>query len=134
MPTAQILTLPRRVLRHDHAVFAAAMALQTAHLLDEALIDPLNGTTDVGDGIAALVIGLVAVAAYGRLANWPRVLLALVFGLAGIAGGVAMHVVHAVENGPSGADFSGFGHAVAGVVLLGLAAVLALGRETATAH
>jgi hypothetical protein len=134
MATARIPTLPRRVLRHDHAIFTAAMALQTAHLLDEALIDPLNGTTDTGDGIAALAIGVIAIAAYGRLAVWARVLLALLFGLAGIAGGVAMHVVPAVENGPGGADFSGFAHAGAGVVLLGLAAVLALRPETAPAH
>jgi hypothetical protein len=131
MATAQIPTLPRRVLRHDHAIFAGAMALQTAHLLDEALIDPLNGATDTGDGISALVIALVAVAVYGRLAVWARALLALLFGLAGIAGGFAMHVVHAAEHGPSGADLSGFGHAVAGVVLLALAAVLALRPGTA---
>jgi hypothetical protein len=130
MATAQILTLPRRVLRHDHAIFAAAMVMQTAHLLDEALIE----TADTGDGLAALAIGAVAIAAYGRLAVWARVLLALLFGLAGIAGGVAMHVVPAVENGPGGADFSGFAHAGAGVVLLGLAAVLVLRPETAPAH
>jgi len=126
MATAQILTLPQRVLRHDHAIFAAAVALQTAHLLDEALIE----TADTGDGLAALAISVVAVAVYGRLAVWARVLLALLFGLAGIVGGVAMHVVPAVENGPGGADFSGFAHAGAGVVLLVLAAVLAL-RPTA---
>ena len=104
--------------------------MQTAHLLDEALIE----TGDTGDGLAALVIAALAVAAYGRLAVWARVLLALLFGLAGIAGGVAMHVVPAVENGPGGADFSGFAHAGAGVVLLALAALLALRLETATAH
>jgi hypothetical protein len=134
MTAAQILTLPRRALRHDYTIFAAAMALQTAHLLDEALIDPARGTTDPADGIAALLIGVVAVAAYGRLGVWARALFALLFGFAGVAGGLAIHVVHAVESGPSGADFSGFGHAVAGVALLGLAAGLALRRETATAH
>jgi hypothetical protein len=127
MATAQILTLPQRVLRHDHAIFAAAMAMQTAHLLDEALIE----TADTGDGLAALAIGAVAIAAYGRLAVWARVLLALLFGLAGIAGGVAMHVVPAVENGPGGADFSGFAHAGGGVMLLVLAAALALPRPAA---
>jgi len=126
MTSAQILTLPRRVLRHDTAVFAAAMALQTAHLLDEALIDAHDGTTAVGDGVAALAMGVIAVAAYGRLAVWARALLALVFGLAGVAGGLAIHVVHAVDEGPSGADFSGFGHALAGFALLALGATLAL--------
>ena len=129
MTSAQILTLPRRALRHDTTVFAAAMAMQTVHLLDEALIDPHDGTTAVGDGVAALAMGVIAVVAYGRLAAWARALLALVFGLAGIAGGLAIHVVHAVEDGANGADFSGFGHALAGFALLALSAALALQRK-----
>jgi hypothetical protein len=134
MTSAQILTLPRRALRHDHAIFAAAMAMQTAHLLDEALLDRVNGSTDVGGGVVALAMGAIAVAAYARLAVWARALLALVFGLAGIAGGFAVHVVHAVEDGPGGADFSGIGHAAAGVALLALGAALAVRPGTATAH
>ena len=136
MTSAQILTLPRRALRHDYAIFAAAMAMETAHLLDEALIDPLNGTTDLSGGLVALAMGTIAVAAYGRLARWARALLALVFGLAGIAGGFEVHVLHAIQNGASGADFTGFGDAAAGLVLLALGVALALALEpgTATAH
>ena len=37
-----------------------------------------------------------------------------------------MHVIHALQHGASGSDYTGFGHALAGLVLLGLAAVLAL--------
>ena len=133
MATAQILTLPQRVLRHDHAIFAAAIALQTAPARRGA-DRPAQRDDDAGGGLAALAIGVVAVAAYGRLAAWARILLALVFGLAGIAGGFAVHVLHAVDNGPRGADFSGFGHAMAGIALLGLGSVLALRPGTATAH
>jgi hypothetical protein len=129
MTAAHLLTLPRRALRRDHAIFAAAMAMETAHLLDDALLDPQHGTTDVSGGLVALAMGVAAVAAYGRLAVWARAVLALLFGLAGIAGGLATHVVHAVESGPSGADFTGFGHAAAGLALLALGAALALQRD-----
>jgi hypothetical protein len=42
--------------------------------------------------------------------------------------------VHAVNEGPNGADFSGFGHALAGFALLALGGALALRPGTATAH
>ena len=129
MASAHFLTLPRRALRRDHAIFAAAMAMETAHLLDDALLDPQHGATDVSGGVVALAMGVIAVAAYGRLAVWARAVLAGLFGLAGIAGGLAAHVVHAVENGPGGSDFTGFGHAAAGIALLALGAALALRQE-----
>jgi hypothetical protein len=37
-----------------------------------------------------------------------------------------MHVVHAIDDGASGSDYTGFGQAAAGLVLLVMAAVLAL--------
>ena len=100
--------------------------METAHLLDDALFDPMRGTADVPDAAVALLMGIVAVAAFGRLAVWARAVLAGLFGLAGLVGGLDGHVVRAVESGSTGADYTGFGHAAAGLVLLGLAAVLAL--------
>jgi len=129
MASAHFLTLPHRALRRDRAIFAAAMAMETAHLLDDALLDPQHGATDLSGGVVAVAMGVIAVAAYGRLAVWARAVLAGLFGLAGIAGGLAAHVVHAVEDGPGGSDFTGFGHAAAGLALLALAAALALRRE-----
>ena len=126
MTSTELRALPHRVLRRDHTVFAAAMAMETAHLLDDAVINPQSGTADVASALVALAMGAVAVLAYGRLAAWARAVLALLFGLAGVVGGLDAHVLHAIENGPSGGDFSGFGHAAAGLVLLGLGATLAL--------
>ena len=129
MSSAQILALPRKALRRDHAIFAAAMAMETAHLLDDALLDPARGTLDVPDALVALAMSVVAVAAYGRVPVWARAALAALFGLAGLAGGLDAHVLHALDYGAGGADFSGFGHAAAGLALLGLAAALALRRR-----
>ena len=39
-----------------------------------------------------------------------------------------MHVLHALDHGASGSDYTGFGQAAAGAVLLALAVVLALRR------
>ena len=129
MTSTELRALPGRTLRRDQVIFAAAMAMETAHLLDDALFDPARGTPDVPDATVALLMGLVAVAVYGRLAVWARAVLAGLFGLAGLVGGLDAHVAHALENGASGGDFSGFGHAAAGLVLLGLSATLALRRR-----
>jgi hypothetical protein len=139
MTSTELRALPGRTLRRDHVIFAAAMAMETAHLLDDALFDPARGTADVPDAAVALLMGLVAVAVYGRLAVWARAVLAGLFGLAGLVGGLDAHVVHAIQDGASGADYTGFGHAAAGLVLLGLSAVLTVrsrtaARVAATAH
>jgi hypothetical protein len=108
----------------DHRVFAAAMALETAHLLDDGLRD--GG--EVTSVVVALAIGIAAVALYGRLARGARAALAGLFGLAGFVGALDMHVIHALEHGASGSDYSGFAHFAAGLTLLALAATLALRR------
>ena len=128
MASTELRALPH-TLRRDTTIFAAAMAMETAHLLDDALIHPQSGNADVPDGTVALLMGIVAVAAFARIPVWARAVLAGLFGLAGLVGGLDAHVVHALENGASGGDFSGFGHAAAGLVLLGLSATLALRRR-----
>lgn len=129
MTSTELRALPQRALRRDHAVFVAAMAMETAHLLDDALVNPEGGSADVPSAVVALAMGAIAVAAYGRLAVWARAIVALLFGLAGLVGGLDAHVLHAIEQGPSGGDFTGFGHVAAGLVLLGLGATLALRRR-----
>ena len=129
MTSTELRALPRRALRRDHVVFAGAMAMETAHLLDDGLLHPHTGSADVPGALAAVAIGVVAVASYGRLAAWARAVLAGLFGLAGLAGGLDMHVLHAIEHGASGSDYTGFGHFAAGAVLLALAAILALRRN-----
>ena len=59
-------------LSRDHAVFAAAMAAETAHLFDDGLLNPHNGVTDVPSTLIAVAIAVAAVALYGRLALGAR--------------------------------------------------------------
>ena len=118
--------MPSTELRRDHVIFAAAMAMETVHLLDDGIVNPHDGVTDVSSTLISVAIAVAAVALYGRLATWAKVVLAGLFGLAGLASGLEMHVIPALQHGAEGSDYTGFGHAVAGAVLLGLAAVLAL--------
>jgi len=115
-------------LPRDLPIFAAAMAVEAVHLLDDGLLNPHNGVTDVPSTLIAVAILVGAVALYGRLATWARSVLAGLFGLAGLVGGLDMHVLHALDHGASGSDYTGFGQVAAGAVLLALAAVLALRR------
>ena len=115
-------------IRRDQAIFAAAMAIETAHLLDDGLLNPHDGVTDVPSVLIAVAIAVAAVAVYGRLATWARAVLAGLFGLAGLAAGLEMHVIPALQHGAEGSDYSGFGHAMAGAVLLTMAVMLALTR------
>jgi hypothetical protein len=110
-------------------VFAAAMAVETAHLLDDGLLQPHDGVTDLPSVLIAVAISVAAVALYPRLATWGRAMLAGLFGLAGLVAGLDMHVLHALRDGAAGSDYTGFGHAAAGAALLALAATLAVRRN-----
>jgi hypothetical protein len=105
------------------------MAVGTAHLLDDGLLNPHDGVADVPSTLISVAIAIAAVAVYPRLAPWARAILAGLFGLAGLVAGLDMHVIPALQHGASGSDYSGFGHAAAGAVLLVLAASLATRRS-----
>jgi len=107
-------------------IFAAAMAVETVHLVDDGLVNPHDGMTDLPSTLISLAIAVVAVALYGRLARHARAILAGLFGLAGLLSGLDMHVIPALQHGAAGGDYTGFGQAAAGAVLLTMAAVLAL--------
>jgi hypothetical protein len=113
----------------DHAIFAGAMAIEAVHLLDDGLVSPHDGVADVPSTLISLAIAVAAVALYGRLPVWARAVLAGLFGLAGLAAGLEMHVVPALQDGAAGSDYTGFGHAAAGLVLLMLATTLLVTRE-----
>ena len=116
------------MLSRDHAIFAAAMAVEAVHLLDDGLIQPHDRVSDVPSALISVAIAVAAVALYGRMPVWARALLAGLFGLAGLAAGLEMHVVPALQDGATGSDYTGFGHAAAGMVLLALATTLAVTR------
>jgi hypothetical protein len=107
-------------------IFAAAMAVETAHLIDDGLVNPHDGATDVSSTLISIAIAIAAVALYGRLARPARAILAGVFGLAGLLTGLDMHVIPALQHGAAGGDYTGFGQAAAGLVVLVMAAVLAV--------
>jgi hypothetical protein len=112
----------------DHAIFAGAMAVAVVHLLDDGLVNPHDGAADLPSTLISVAIAVAAVALYGRLPMWARALLAGLFGLSGLVAGLDMHVVPALQDGAAGSDYTGFGHAAAGVALLALAAALATRR------
>ena len=116
------------MLSRDHAVFAAAMTVAAVHLVDDGVVNPHDGVTDLPSTLISLAIGVAAVALYGRLPVWGRAALAGLFGLAGLAAGLEMHVVPALQDGAAGSDYTGFGHAAAGAVLLMLSATLLVTR------
>jgi len=103
MTSTELLALPRRALRRDHVVFAGAMAMGTAHLLDDGLLHPHTGSADVPGAVASVAIATVAVALYGRLGTWARAVLAGLFGLAGLAGGLDMHACTRSSTARAGA-------------------------------
>jgi hypothetical protein len=119
---AETSSVPSKELR----IFAAAMAVETVHLVDDGLVNPHDGMTDLPSTLISLAIAVAAVALYGRLARPARAILAGLFGLAGLLSGLDMHVIPALQHGAAGGDYTGFGQAAAGVVLLALAAALAL--------
>ena len=65
-------------------IFAAAMAVETAHLIDDGLLNPHDGAADVPSTLISIAIAIAAVALYGRLARPARAVLAGLFGLAGL--------------------------------------------------
>jgi hypothetical protein len=117
------------MIRRDHAIFAGAMAVAAAHLLDDGLISPHDGVADLPSTLISVAIAVAAVALYGRLPVWARAMLAGLFGLSGLVAGLDMHVIPALQDGPTGSDYTGFGHAAAGAVLLALALTLLPIRE-----
>jgi hypothetical protein len=116
--------MPSTELRRDHAVFTAAMAVTTVHLVDDGLLNPHDGVADASSALIAVAISIAAVALYGRLATWARALLAGLFGLSGLVAGLDMHVIPALQHGADGSDYTGFGHAAAGIALLTLTTML----------
>jgi len=117
------------MLSRDHAIFTGALAVEAVHLLDDGLVGPHDGVTDVPSTLISVAILVAAVALYGRTPVWARAVLAALFGLAGLTAGLEMHVIPALQDGAAGSDYSGFGHAAAGAALLALSATLAFSRS-----
>jgi hypothetical protein len=113
-------------LRSETALARVALAAVALHILDDNFLQPQPGTS-AGDH---LVGGLVPVAVlvgvallYGRVRAGLGAAIALTFGVLGVGAGVeAIHYTRAV--GPSGDDYTGLLSIPAGLLLLGVGAVM----------
>ena len=119
----------RRELSNRHyQVYLAALAVMFVHLLEDAFVHKENGSSlGAQFGSAALTVLLFAVGAglYPLLGRRARPLLPLVFGALGLVAGWRAHVSHAIDEGPSGGDYTGILYTLAGAVLIALALKLA---------
>lgn len=107
-------------------VFAAATAVGVMHALDDAVVNRQPGVP-LGQHAWALAVTVVAAVAgvlvFRRSRTGVRAALALVFGVVTAVNG-GLHVIHIVRSSASGSDVTGVLAAVAGVALVGLAALI----------
>jgi asparagine N-glycosylation enzyme membrane subunit Stt3 len=124
-----IVTRYTRELASGHyRLLLVCVAVMTLHLWEDAIVHEEGGAdlASKAEGVAsALAMFLVAAALYPLLWRWARPILVAFFGVIGLLGGVQQHVSDAIDGNAAGGDYTGFLFALAGLVLLGLAAKLA---------
>ena len=107
-------------------VFTVATALALVHAFDDAFVHRGPGL-GLGQhalaGLIALAAGIAAIVAFPRLRPGLRAGLAFSFGVLALVNG-ALHIGHIDAAGLGGGDVTGVVAALAGVVLIGLAAVI----------
>ena len=118
----------RRELADRHyQVFLACLAVMLIHLVEDALVHKENGSSLAAQlGSTALTLLLVAVGAAVYPVLWRRVrpLLVLAYGVLALLGGWRAHATDALAGDAAGGDYTGTLYALAGLVLIGLAAKL----------
>ena len=119
----------RRALADRHyQIFLGALAVMFLHLTEDALVHKENGDSLAAQlGATALNVVLVAIGAVLYPRVWPRVrpLFVVAFGALAFVGGGRAHVADILGGDASGGDYTGTVHALAGLVLIGLAVKLA---------
>lgn len=118
----------RELASRRYQLFLLALAVMLEHLLEDAFVHKESGSSlgaQLGAGASA--VGLVAVGALLFPLIWRRArpLFVLFYGLIAFLGGWQAHVSDALDHGASGGDYTGFLYALAGLLLIGLAVVLA---------
>ena len=107
-------------------VFVIATLVALVHAVDDAFVHRGPGL-GLGQhalaGLVALAAGVGAIVVFPRLRPGLQAALSFSFGLFALVNG-AMHIGHLDAGGPAGADLTGVAAAVAGVVLIALAAVI----------
>ena len=111
-----------------YRLFLVALAIMFLHLTEDALVHEENGTS-LGAKLGATAFNLLLVAIgaglYPLLWRWARPIFVLLFGLLASIGGGRAHVSDLLDGNAAGGDYTGTLHALAGLVLIGLAIVLA---------
>jgi hypothetical protein len=112
--------------RGDALIFRIASALVLVHALDDAVVGRQPGI-GVGQHLLAAVIAIVAgsagAVAFPSLRPGLRATLAFAFGGLALVNGL-LHVGHIATDGPAHSDLTGVLAAIAGAVLVGLAATI----------
>jgi dienelactone hydrolase len=96
------------------------------HVVDDNFVQPQPGTSAADHVVSGLVpLGVIGLAvwSYPRLRAGARAILALFFGIFGAVTGVEA-VYYTTKGGPTGDDYTGLLAIPAGIVLIGLAAVV----------
>jgi len=108
-------------------VFALATTLVALHIADDSFFQPQPGTSAADHLAGGLVpIGLLALATatYPRLRPGFQAALALTVGIFGVVVGATEALYYSLKVGPSGDDYTGLLAIPAGLLLLGLGAVV----------
>lgn len=104
----------------ETVVARVALGLVAVHVVDDSFLQPQPGTS-AGDhlvsGLVPLGVLLLAAWGYPRLRAGLRAVLALFFGIFGIATGVEA-VYYSIKGGPTGDDFTGLLALGAGIALV----------------
>ena len=118
----------RELATRHYQVFLGGLAVMVLHLWEDAFVHKENGSSlgaQLGSAAAALLLAALGAALYPLLWRRVRPLLVLAFGALALLGGWLQHVTDALDEGPSGGDYTGTVYALAGLVLIGLAVKLA---------
>ncbi|MGZ4616029.1 MAG: alpha/beta hydrolase [Actinomycetes bacterium] len=114
-------------LRDERSLFLLGTGLVALHVVDDRFLQPPAGTSAADHLVSGLVpIALLVAAAWGhgRVRAGSRGLLALVVGVFGVGIGALEAGYYATAVGPSGDDFSGLVAIPAGLLLVGVGAVV----------
>ena len=110
-----------------HALAALAAGVLALHVVDDSLVQPAAGTSALdhlaSGTVPVLLLALVA-AVWPRLRPGWQAVVAIPLGAVAVVAGATGAGYHAVQVGPSGADFTGLLAIPAGLLLAGLGLVL----------
>ena len=106
--------------QHQRTIALIAFAVLALHVLDDAIVESEHGSSlGARLGASAFAIGLMGGGAltFLRARQAVRGLIAIVYGLLALSGGVSAHVAHIIDEGAAGGDYTGALYALTGLTL-----------------